>query len=152
MEEFANVVDTPFQTLPRMEGVASSFVCRLYSNDSDYGNDVDLVRLKVFSQKTRDVDRIPPTSDALNLHLKRSVFKASIWTTAHMSRMPVGNPTDHVWKEEDGKLLSIWTSLPLARDVFHLDVKCSCNGTCSMCKCTSVKLKCTRLCKCTCKK
>ena len=82
------------------------------TNDSYYGNDVDLVRLKVFSQKTRDVEKIQPTRDALNLHLKRSVFQASIRTTAHMSMMPVGNPTDHGLKKEDGKLLPIWTSLP----------------------------------------
>ena len=149
IEEFANVVDTPFQTSPRMKGVASSFVCRLYSNDSDYGKDVNLVLPKVFSQTTRDVERIPSTSDASQ---KRRLSSEHIWTTAHMSMMPVGNPTDHGWKEEYGKLLPIWTSLPLARDVLHLDVKCSCKGTCSICKCTSVKLSCTRLCKCTCEK
>jgi hypothetical protein len=115
-------------------------------------NDVDLVRLRVFSQKTRDVERIPPTSDALYQHLKRSVFQASIWTTAQMSMMPVNNPTDHGWKEEDGKLLPIWISQPLARDVFQLDVKCTCTSTCSRCKCMRAKLKCTRLCKCKCEK
>jgi len=74
MEEFATVVDAPFQTSPRLKEVAAKFVCRLYSNDSNDNNDVDLVRMKVFSQKTRDVERIPPTSDALYQHLKRSVF------------------------------------------------------------------------------
>jgi len=42
---------------------------------------------------------------------------------AHMSTMHVNNPTNHWWKEEDGKLLPIWTTLPLAKDVFHLSVK-----------------------------
>ena len=152
MEEFATVVDTPFQTSPRLKEVAAKFVCRLYSNDSNDDIDVDLVRMKVFSQKTRDVERIPPTTDALDQHLKRSVFQASIWTTAHRSMMPLNNPTNHGWKEEEGKLLPIWTSLPLARDVFHLDVKCTCTSTCSLCKCMKAKLKCTRLCKCTCAK
>ena len=59
MEEFATVVDTPFQTSPRLKEVAAKFVCRLYSNDSNDDIDVDLVRMKVFSQKTRDVERIP---------------------------------------------------------------------------------------------
>ena len=117
IEEFANVVDTPFQTSPRMEGVVTSSVCRLCFNDSDYGNDIDLVRPKV-------MDNSAYVHDA--------------------SRQPY----DHGWKKKD-KLLLIWTSLPLARDVFHLEVKCSCKGTCFMCKCTSAKLKCTRLCKCT---
>ena len=83
MEEFATVVDNPFQTSPRLTEVASTCVCMLYSNESD--DDVDRVRMKVFYQKTRDVERIPPTSNALSLDFKRSVFHASIWTTAHMS-------------------------------------------------------------------
>lgn len=152
LEQFATIVDTPFQTSPRLKEVATNFVCRLYSNESNEVNDVDVVRMRLFSQKTRDVERIPPTSDALDQHLKRSVFQASIWTTAHMSMMPDNNPTNHGWKEEDGKLLPIWTSLPLAKDVFHLDVKCTCLNTCSRCKCVKTRLKCTRLCKCTCEK
>ena len=152
MEEFATIVDTPFQTSPRLKKVATHFVCRLYSNESNENNDVDLVRMRVFSQKTRDVERIPPTSDALDQHLKRSVFQASIWTTAYMSMMPVNNPTNHGWKKVDSKLLPIWTTQPLAKDVFHLDVKCTCTSTCSRCKCMSEKLKCTRMCKCKCEK
>ena len=150
IDEFATVVDTPFQTSPKMIEVALDFVCRLYCNEPN--NDVDLVRMKLFSQKTRDVERIPPTRDALDQHLKRSVFQASIWTTAHMAMMPVNNPTDHGWKEENGKLLPVWTLLPLARDVFHLDVKCTCKATCSLCKCKKENLRCTCLCKCTCEK
>ena len=34
--------------------------------------------------------------------------------------MPVNNPTDHGWKEEDSKLLPVWTTLPFAKDVFQL--------------------------------
>ena len=44
-----------------------------------------------------------------------------------MSMMLVNNPTNHGWNEEDGKLLTIWTTLPLAKDVFHLHVKCTCH-------------------------
>jgi len=38
-----------------------------------------------------------------------------------MSMMPVKNPTNHGWKEEDGKLLPIGTTLSFANEVFHLD-------------------------------
>lgn len=151
-EEFATIIETPFQTSPRLKEVAVNFVCRLYSSESNEENDVDLLRMRLFSQKTRDVERIPPTMDALDLHLKRSVFQASIRTTAHMSIMPDNNPTDHGWKEEDSKLLPIWTTIPLAKDVLQLDVKCGCTSrpASSRCKCMKAKLKCTRLCKCTC--
>ena len=150
MEEFATIVETPFQISPRLIEVATNFGCRLYSNESNEDNDVDLIRLRVFSQKTRDVERIPPTSDALYQHLKRSVFQASIWTTAQRSIMPVNSPTNHGWKEKEDNLLPIWISLPLTKDIFQLDVKCTCTSTCSQCKCVRAKLKCTRLCKCKC--
>ena len=79
MEE--NIIDTPFQTSLRMKKVAAKFVCWLYANDSNDEIDVNLLRMRQFSRKTRDVERIPPTSDALDQHLKRSVFQA-IWMTA----------------------------------------------------------------------
>ena len=113
----------------------------MYSNESNEDNDVDLVQLRVLSQKTRDVERIPPTSDALYQHLKRNVFQASIWTTAQRAIMPVNSPTNHGWKEEGGKLLPIWISLHLTKDVFQLDVKCTCTCTCSRHKCVRAKLE-----------
>ncbi|KAK3890778.1 hypothetical protein Pcinc_005293 [Petrolisthes cinctipes] len=44
---------------------------------------------------TRDVERISPTKDALDQHLKRSVFQVSIWATTHISMMLVNNPNNH---------------------------------------------------------
>ena len=102
MEQFFTFVDIPFQVSSRLKEVSTSFVCRLYSNESNKENDVDLVRIKLFSLKTRDVERIPPTLDALNQHLKISVYQASIWATAHMSMVPVNDPANHGWKDEDG--------------------------------------------------
>lgn len=49
MEQFATIVDTPFQTSPRLKEVATNFVCSLYSNESNEDNDVDLVRMRLFS-------------------------------------------------------------------------------------------------------
>ena len=115
-------------------------------------SDIDRLRMKLFSHKTKDVERISPTYDALNLYVMRSVYQASIWTTAYLSMIPVHNPTDHGWKEEDGMLLPVWSFLTPAKDVFHLDVKCSYTNQCSRCKYMKAKLKCTRLCQCKCKK
>ena len=67
MDEFATLVDTPYQTSPRLKEVATNFGCRLYTESDD----VDHVRMRLFSQKTRDVDS--PTSGALEQHLKRSI-------------------------------------------------------------------------------
>jgi len=66
-------------------------------------------------------------------NLKRNVFQASICATAQRSRMFVNNPTNQALKEEDGKLLPIWISLPFAKDVFHLDARGALEkSTCSL--------------------
>ena len=49
MEEFATIVETPFQISPKLIEVATNFVFRLYSNESNEDNDVDFVRLRLFS-------------------------------------------------------------------------------------------------------
>ena len=67
VEEFATLVDTPYQTSPRLKEMASNFVCCLYTEDDD----VDHVRMRLFSQTTKDEERIPPTSGALEQHLKK---------------------------------------------------------------------------------
>ncbi len=33
--------------------------------------------------------------------------------------MPINNPTDHGWKEEDGRLIPIWTTLPFATGLYR---------------------------------
>ena len=148
METFTTFHSTPFYISPQLRRVAMQFVCRLYTKEPsmDDSNNVDLVRMKVFCHKTRDVERIPPISDALDLHLQRTVFQASIWTAAHKSIIPTQDHCNHGWMKKDNKLIPVWTTLPLAQHAFDLQVKCSCTKTCSLCKC------CTRLCKCDCAK
>ena len=151
MEEFASVASTPFHISPKLKEVAMQFVCKLYYNESIADDStVDLVRMKVFCHKIRDVERIPPTSDALDQHLKRSVFQVSVWTTAHEPLPSIPNPINYGWKEKDSKLVPIWTTTPLAKDMFDLNVKCACTNKCSSCKCKKANLNCTLLCKCKC--
>ena len=95
-------------------------------------HDVDHLRMDIFSHKMRGVDRLPPTSDALHcLHLKRSVFQASIWVTANEAMRPHHNPTDYGWKEDNGRLIPVWTTLSEAKEVFYLDILCFCKQPCS---------------------
>ena len=124
MEAFATATSTPSHTSPELKKVSMEFVYKLYSNEFNNtgdANNVDLMRMKMFCQKTRDVERIPPTSYALELHL-RSVFQASIWVTAHNPIIPIQDPCNHRWIEKGNKLIPVWTTLPLAKDVFNLQV------------------------------
>ena len=142
--EFANLTNSPFLATDRLIAMASKFVCRLYSSDTSpatqtgntsNSNDINVVRMEVFCQKTKDVERIPPTADAVLQHLKRSSYQASIWNAAHISEMSVPNPELHGWMVEDGKLVPIWVTTPMAKDVFNTEIKCSCTKVCSACKC-----------------
>ena len=124
MEEFAIAANTPFHISPKLNDAVMRFVCILYSNADE--NNVNLVRMRMFCQKTRDIERIPPTSDALVQHIKRSIFQASIWTTAYDPQTPDQQPINHRWMERDNKFFPIGTTISLAKDVFDFVVKCSC--------------------------
>ena len=143
-------------TSPSICEAAQDFVCTLYDSDGlsttgqSSNNNVDLVRMDSFCRRTKDVERIPPTSDSLMLHLKCSVYQSSIWASAFLEVIPEEDPEQYGWQVEDGKLVPIWMTLPLAKDVFHLEIKCSCTKQCANCKCIKNKLKCTRMCKCKC--
>ncbi len=151
MEEFAIITNTQFHISPKLRRGVQQFVCMLYSNETITDDtNVDLVRMRLFCHKTRDVERIPPTSDALDQHLKRSIFQASIWITVHNPMAPTQKSIIYGWMKKENKLFPILTTLPLAKDVFHLDVKCTCTKICLSCKCKKSNLKWTRLCTCKC--
>ena len=147
IQKFAKITDAPYCVSPSLR--ETNYVCKLYRGE------VNHLRMDIFSHKTRDVDRLPPTSDALHSqHLKRSVFQASIWVTAKEALMPHHNPTDYGWKEDNCRLIPVCTKLSEAKEVFHIDNLCFCNKPCSslQCKCTKANLKCNLLCKCKCRK
>jgi len=131
--QFATIIDTPFQTSTRLKEQGLSVGC----NKTNLTKPMmfDLVRMRLSSQTTRDVQRIPQ----LRIHL------INISKGVSSKRVSGQQPTRLC-------LLPIWTTLPLAKDVFHLYVKCTCPIACSQCKCMNTKLKCTHQCKCTCEK
>ena len=145
-ESFQKIIDAPFELSQSLNTVVETFVCLLYKGgDADC---VDLLRMDMFSHKTRDVERIPPTSDALHQHLKRSVYQASVWASANISVTSFPAPHDF----GSGRFIPEWMTLPEAKDVLNMDVKCLCRRPCVRCKCKKEKLICSRLCSCHCKK
>ncbi len=149
MGEFAIITNTLYHISPKLRRRMQQFICMLYSNET-ITNDTtaDLLQMRLFCYKPRDVERIPPTSDALDHHLKRSIFHESIWITAHKPVVPTQKPISYGRMEKENKLFPIWTTPQLAKDVFDLDVKCTCTKICLSCKCKKFNLKCTRLCTC----
>ena len=137
--EFSKIIDAPFELSQSLNTVVEKCVCLLYKGGDADG--VDLLRMDMFSHKTRDVERIPPTSDALHQHLKRSVYQASVWASANISVTSFPATHDFGWREDSGRFIPEWMTLPEAKDVFNMDVKCSCRRPCVRCKCKKKKEK-----------
>ena len=65
-------ITTQFHKLER-------FVSILYDKTNDSGS-VNKVRKYLFAQKSREIENIPPTADALEEHAKRAVYQGGhVW-------------------------------------------------------------------------
>ena len=97
------------------------------------------------------LENIPPTRDALYLHVQRAAYQAGhIWGQAHIAAPTLPYPSDWGWKKTAGDQWSPkWTSLPEASKCVRELVKCNCKKNCHrLCKCLKASLKCTQLCYC----
>ena len=147
----ARVNCRPFQPLSEEDQqTLEHMVCRLY--DESFEGPLDELRMKLFSAKSQDLERIPPTQDAWKMHVQRASFQASLWVTSNIP-IQAADPRKHAWREEDGVLVPHWTTKQLAGDVFNVDLTCSCKKGCQAgCSCKKAGLHCTLRCKCGCRK
>ena len=113
-------------------------VVTLYSRTSKLKN-VNEARKVMFSGN-QDMEKLPPTEDALLQHTKRSLFQTGVWTmTTAEPNYPL--PEDNGWKKR---------SLPEVAKCSSQLTKCKCSGDCPSCSCGKANLDCTPLCKCKC--
>ena len=57
---------------------AEAFVCQLYNHGTD-GVDIDEERAAAFCKVKKNLDSLPPTKDALHLHIWCANFQCRIW-------------------------------------------------------------------------
>ena len=125
------------------------FVVLLYDRTSPYMN-VNEARKKLFA-KRNSVQRIPPTYDALEQHMKRSVFQGVyVWGQVLVPQPVLPSPTSWGWRQtEDGSYEPICTTLLEASKSCSELVSCGCKKGCrNRCKCKKANLQCTGLCVC----
>lgn len=72
------------------------FVCKMYQLDSV--KSVDEARAILFSKKGKP-EALPPTSDALSLHVKRVHYQSIVWKEAHCSEPHLPYPERLGWKK-----------------------------------------------------
>ena len=112
---------------------------------------VNKCRNDLFEKGKKDLEKLPPTKDAFDLHLARCNHQAKIWIQADKSWQNVGLPTETgAWNISECRLEVKWTTLP-STPMSCIDlVSCGCTKKCSSsaCKCYKSEQRCTPVCGC----
>ncbi len=111
---------------------------------------VNETREDLFCRKSRCVERIPPTQNALLQHVRRAVYQAGIWTTCAQAQQVVPSPQAFGWTKESTSWIPVWITIPEVSKACSQLIRCSCKGNCLNCKCGKANLACSPLCNCKC--
>ena len=104
------------------------FVCHLYGTPEQ--QTVDNATLQLFGKGKLGLEMLPPTRDALELHIARANYQAKIWLQADQEHIDIPSPTDiSAWTMESDCLNVVWTRLPPIPDACLELVTCGCKAT-----------------------
>lgn len=100
-------ITTEFHKLER-------FVSILYDKTNDSGS-VNKLRKYLFAQKSREIENIPPTADALEAHTERAVYQAGhVWGQSLVRQQELPSPASFRWKRKgDSCWIPNWMKLPV---------------------------------------
>ena len=105
----------------------------------------------MFDQGKVALEMLPPTQDALELHLSRANYQANVWLQADKVEMNVNSPTRVLgWQRTTEGLQIVWNrleSVPSNSKCVEL-VTCGCESKCKTagCKCFKSDLRCMCAC------
>ena len=130
---------------------AEQYVLNLYK--SPQSSNLNMARLDIFNKGKTELERLPPTQDAFQLHLARANYQANVWYQATTAMMIRSKPEDTVgWSmtEDQKKLNIVWTRIPaMSKSTFEI-VTCGCTKKCgnNRCKCVKNNVVCIPACGC----
>ncbi len=117
----------------------------LYDRTSDILK-VDQSRKHLFTRKGRALENWPPTSAALQQHIKREVYQSICWNRALCVQQELPEPTDWGWKKTASGWEPLWTTISEASHACSELTWCGCKkGYTRCCKCAKAALECTAL-------
>lgn len=121
------------------------FVCLIYR--VSHAKSVDNARALLFGH-CKKTEALPPTSDALNLHLMRVHYQSLIWNLAHIPKPNIPDPTCMGWKMEDNNLLPLLMTKEAIPEACLSLVACQCRTGCRnyQCGCRKAGFQCTSNC------
>ncbi|CAG9769182.1 unnamed protein product [Ceutorhynchus assimilis] len=102
------------------------------------------------------IKKLPPTTKAFDLHIKRCHLQACIWNAAASPFPPSLNPTDYGFAKNEATHSLVPIQLPsnkgLAPPELLKSLRCSCSSempcSTSRCSCAHVGLPCKEFCEC----
>ncbi|KAG7160351.1 hypothetical protein Hamer_G001570 [Homarus americanus] len=102
------------------------FIVLLYDHTST-SCDVNVLRKKLFSRKSRSLEHLPPTRAALEQHIKRAAYQAGhIWGQAAIAFVSLPSPCDWGWMKSGDELEPLWTTLSEVSKSCHELISCGC--------------------------
>ena len=127
--------------------VLEKFTVLLYYKDAEVFS-VNHVRKLLFTSKSRSLQTLPPTREALRQHCLRSAYQAGqVWGRACSVMDNIPEPVGWGWTMVVGEWMPVWSSLPSIMAACRELVKCSCCSGCrTRCSCSKAKVPCTPLC------
>lgn len=135
------------EDLPPLEDM----VCSLYGLKDV--KSINIARYRQFCTGASGEQSLPPTQDALLLHIKRANYQSAIWSRSLVAVQDAPMPQGHGWVlTDEGDLAVQWmTKEPAPKQYLKLSY-CSCVASgcaaTSACGCIKSNLSCTDLCKC----
>lgn len=138
---------------PRTLSDAEAFVCQLYHNGTREV-EINRERAAAFRKVKKNLDTLPPTQDALHLHIRRANYQAMIWKRAQDATLSIRRPEDeNGWYLSDEGILKpkLMTQEEVSASCLQLAFcGCSSENSCLNRRCTCVRLSlpCSKACKC----
>ena len=130
---------------------AIKFVSWLYCPKSDPTCAINELRYRMFCQKKASGEKLPPTHDALMLHIKRVNYQCYIWKQETTTMLNMPSPIGNGWiLDSNENLVQHLMENPPAPQATTEFTICKCQKGCltKSCSCRKYDLLCTDACIC----
>eukprot|EP00733_Pompholyxophrys_punicea_P000081 Pompholyxophrys_punicea_v1_NODE_10_length_6905_cov_7.951686.p3 type:complete len:264 gc:universal NODE_10_length_6905_cov_7.951686:3470-2679(-) len=121
---FANPM-TPIHKDSRHFALLQRYVVLAYDKGS-LSESVNETRQHLFCRENRDMERIPPTEEALYQHALRATYQASVWAKSSQSYQSLPSPEGWGWVLQDNRWQPFWSKNSEVSKSSPVLIKCGC--------------------------
>uniref|UniRef100_A0A8C4PX78 Uncharacterized protein n=1 Tax=Eptatretus burgeri TaxID=7764 RepID=A0A8C4PX78_EPTBU len=110
---------------PEMELALELFVCQLYLPGTELC-ELSSLRWHMFKKSFAESEKLPPTKGALEQHIKRAHYQATVWYHDEIAKPKLPEPSEYGWTLENNLYRPVITHLPPAPKAVLELVMCKC--------------------------